>query len=203
MQNANKDNLMPPLWKLILICMTASFCALLPADVIPQMAAYFKVLPGQAEGVLSWFLLGYGLGPLLYGPIASRYGRRKTLVFGFSLALLANIGSIIGISCHSLISLEILRLVEGVGTSVGVVVGMMMIADTSSGTASRRIFSFIVLFLAFAPSIAMAVGGALAQFLGFQSIFIGMCAMMVVWILLALSLTETYHGPSVSIRIHE
>ena len=54
----------PALWKLFFIFSAASFCALLPADVILPISQYFKVSVAAAEGVLSFFLLGYAIGPL-------------------------------------------------------------------------------------------------------------------------------------------
>ena len=180
-----------PLWKLVLISSIASFFALLPANIITSMASYFHVTTVHAAGVLSWFLLGYGTGPLLYAPLANRYGRRRALLIGFCIGLLAAIISGLAVIMHMFYVLLISRYISGVGVSAGLVVGMMMLADTSTEQESRRTFSIIVLFFSFMPSLAITCGSFMFSYLGLASIFILMFAMMVLWILLARSLQET------------
>ena len=196
----NTKQSIPALWKLILICSTASFCALLPADAIAYIAKYFSVTPGHSEAVLSWFLLGYGIGPLLYAPLANRWGRKKSLCGGFTVALIAMLVSVVAIQYRLFDVLLFSRFVAGIGTSAGIVVGMMMIVDSTSANKARVMFSYIVLFFAFAPSIAIACGGMLAEYVGFKSIFIAMLGMMLIWLMIVSSLRETYQGQVISLQ---
>ena len=191
----------PALWKLILICTTASFFALLPANGVSIIASYFNISPNLAAGVLSWFLLGYGVGPLIYAPLANRLGRKRALMVGFSVALAACLGSIIAAWLHSLSLLLITRFIAGIGTSAGLVIGMLMISDTADEKESRKIFAMIVLFFSFAPSIAIACGSIMTKYLGLQPLFIIMSAIMLLWIFLVTSLEETMQGQHKKINI--
>ena len=67
----------PRLWKLLLISVVASFCALLPSDALIAFSHWFHASEAKAQGILSWYLLGYACGPLLYGPLSNFYGRKK------------------------------------------------------------------------------------------------------------------------------
>ena len=78
MTNHSQQVASPALWKLVIFGSIASFCALLPADAVPALAQLFHISSDTAEGVLSWFLFGYGIGPLVYGPLANRFGRKKS-----------------------------------------------------------------------------------------------------------------------------
>ena len=69
--------------------MSSAFFALLLAAAVPAIAHYYQVTAAHAEGVMSWYLLGYGICPLTYAPLANRYGRKAALLIGFTLALLA------------------------------------------------------------------------------------------------------------------
>lgn len=55
----------------------------LPA--FPQMAKDFKVSPGTIQLSISAFLFGSAAGPLFYGPLTDRCGRRRPLLGGLAL----------------------------------------------------------------------------------------------------------------------
>ena len=54
---------------------------MLPAQ--PDMAAAFGITnPNRMQAVLSIFLLGFGVGQILVGPLSDRFGRRRTVLAG-------------------------------------------------------------------------------------------------------------------------
>jgi len=109
--------------------------------------------------------------------------------------------ALLAIQFHLLSLLLLMRFFEGVGTSAGLVVGMMLIIDTSSQQQARKTFSLIVLFFAFAPSVALACGGALSEYVGFNSLFILMLLLLVGLLWVVYSIEETYLGSAVPISV--
>ncbi|GAA5982241.1 hypothetical protein JCM10908_004797 [Rhodotorula pacifica] len=86
-----------------LLVLNATFASSAPSNLIPSIITHFDV--SQEVGVLliAIFVAGYCVGPLLWGPLSERYGRRLIFLFvwpfylGFQVgcALSKNIGSLI------------------------------------------------------------------------------------------------------------
>jgi MFS family permease len=137
----------------------------------------------------------------LYAPLANRYGRRITLLTGFLLALFVSALSLLAVAMHSLVLLNLCRFFQGVGSSAGLTVGMIMIADTFESTKAREIFSYVILFFSFAPTVAMFVGGYTVDHFGLMSLFVFMDFMMVLWVVVAWTFGETYSGEPIKINV--
>lgn len=196
----NTQNQAPALWKLIILGSTATFCLMFPANSIPTIATHFALQPPEVEHIISWFLLGFGIGSLLFGPLANRYGRKKAMYLGFVLAITATLGSILAITLQAFHLFAITRLLAGIGTSSGIVVGTVMLKETSTNKQARYKFSYIVLFSSIAPSIAITLGGYITHLFGFQSLFWLMLLCFIIELLIIASLKETYQGLAISIN---
>ena len=59
----------------------------LPA--MPSIADELAATEAQVQGTLTGILLGLGLGQLLVGPLADAIGRRKPLIAGLALHMVA------------------------------------------------------------------------------------------------------------------
>lgn len=53
--------------------------AVLITPALPAIAAFFNIMPGTAQQIVTWFLVSYAVGQLLYGPVANRFGRKHVL----------------------------------------------------------------------------------------------------------------------------
>ena len=56
---------------------------------LPAITDYFGTTPAIAQWSVGLFMLGFSLSMLIVGPLADRLGRKKTLLFGYSLYLVA------------------------------------------------------------------------------------------------------------------
>ena len=191
----------PPLWALIFICSFAAFCALLPADAIPAIAAFFRVSADQAESIITGYLFGYGLGPLLYAPLSNRFGRKKALLLGLGVALIGMALSLLALSSHGLGLMVAGRFIAGIGASAGLTLGMVILKDTASEQQARKIYSYIVVAFAFAPAMALAVGGMLTEYVGIVSIFILMPVLVLLLAAVTWSIDESYRGQPIPLRV--
>lgn len=68
-----------PLITLILLISFASVNAVLFTPALPDIARYFMIDDTIVQSTITWFLVGYALGQLVYGPIANRFGRKPAL----------------------------------------------------------------------------------------------------------------------------
>ncbi len=71
-----------PMITLLLMISFATFNAVLFTLALPNITLYFSISNNIAQLTITWFLLGYAIGQLLYGPLANRYGRKSALYAG-------------------------------------------------------------------------------------------------------------------------
>src|SRR5476651_1390808 len=76
---------------LLLMISFASVNAVLFTPALPNIAHFFNISNTQAQHTITWFLIGYALGQLLYGPLANRYGRKPALYIGISIQILSSL----------------------------------------------------------------------------------------------------------------
>jgi DHA1 family bicyclomycin/chloramphenicol resistance-like MFS transporter len=108
---------------------------------------------------------------LLYGPLANRYGRKYAIYIGIVIATIGSLFSIVSSPLESFHLLVLGRFLEAVGSSAGLAVSVAMINDFYFESDARRIMGLLMLAFAIIPGIAIAVGGALVQYLHWQSCF--------------------------------
>ena len=103
-------------------------------------------------------MIGYAAGQLIYGPIANRFGRVKTLHIGLSIAILGTIFSILSSPFESFVLLLFGRFIEAIGCSVGLVISFTIINDFYYSHQARKIFAIFMVSAAIVPGIAIMIG---------------------------------------------
>ena len=138
----------------------------LPA--LPTIEKDFLTTASNAQLTLSSFTIGFAIGPLFYGPLSDRFGRRPVLLFGIIFYVVAGILCAITESIDALITL---RFFQAIGGAAGLVLTRAIVRDLWSGTESARILSLSLLIVSFSALIAPFIGGYLLKFLGWRLIF--------------------------------
>lgn len=139
----------------------------LPA--MPQLQRSFGAGVGSVQLTLSLFLVGFAAGQLVCGVVADRVGRRPVLLGGVALFALA------GLACAASPSLPVLialRLVQGVGASVGPILARAVVRDCFAPREASGVLSQITQVMIAAPIVAPSVGGLLLLAFGWPAIFL-------------------------------
>ena len=145
----------------------------LPA--FPAMAADLQTAASTVQLTLTTFLLGLALGQLVIGPLSDQWGRRGLLIAGTALCAVAGVACALTPSAEFLI---VARFLQGFGGAAGVVLSRAVLTDRSSGPATAKLFSLLMLIGGVAPVIAPLLGGVVITGLGWRGVF---------WVLSALS----------------
>lgn len=178
-------------WILSLAALTAvvalSVDMSLPAQ--PTLARELGASDATTQLTLSTFIVSFALVQLLTGFLADAWGRRRVLVGGLAVFVLASI------ACAAAPTIELLvacRILQGAGAAAAPVVARAMVRDTQPAANAARLLSTMLAVLAVAPMIAPSIGGALLLALGWRAIF-GMLALLGVtfFALSAFTLPET------------
>ena len=125
---------------------------------LPALSLMAQTLGTTSAGAslsLSLFMLGFALGPLVYGPLSDRYGRRPLLLIGCGVFLTAGVGCA---ASGTLTALLTWRFIQGAGAGAGSVLVMAIIRDLFEGVVARTRLSYVSLVTGVAPMIAPTMG---------------------------------------------
>jgi MFS transporter, DHA1 family, multidrug resistance protein len=159
----------------------------LPA--LPTITADLASSAAAVQLTLTGTLAGLGLGQLLVGPLSDAYGRRRPLLAGVALHIVA---SVLCVIAPNLAVLGTLRVVQGLGAAAAGVVAMAVVRDLFDGLAFAKVFSRLMLVLGAAPILAPTLGGIILNWTSWRGVFAVLAAFGVAMIIVGmLALPET------------
>ncbi len=138
----------------------------LPA--FPQIGRDLHAGASLVELSLTSFFIGMTLGQLIYGPLSDHYGRKKPLIAGMTVYLLASFGCAFSRSIHVLI---LFRVLQALGGCAGMVIARAVVRDLFDKKRVAHIFSILMLVMGLAPILAPLAGGYLSEYFGWRFIF--------------------------------
>jgi DHA1 family bicyclomycin/chloramphenicol resistance-like MFS transporter len=165
----------------------------LPA--LTATGAALGVSPARAGLMMSLFMLGFAIAPLVYGPASDRYGRKPVILFG---CLLFTAGAVGCTMAHSLGDLLAWRVVQGGGAGASMTITFAIVRDLFEGQAARTKISYIAMATMVVPMIAPTAGVGLLAFGGWRTIhavLAGVGTLLLLAILLGFSESAT-HDPA-------
>lgn len=146
----------------------------------PAIAENLNTDISKVSLTLTSYFIGISLGQLVYGPIIDRYGRKKPLIIGLILFVVASIGCAISPDIYTLI---VLRLFLALGGCVGMVASRAIIRDRFEDQEIARAFSSLILVMGVAPIVAPTIGGYISSEWGWPYIFYGLAVIATALIL--------------------
>lgn len=155
---------------------------------LPALAADLGASPESANMTLSLLLVGLASGQLIYGPLSDRFGRRRVLIAGLTLYLVASILCTIAPTIEALIAA---RLIQGLGACAGPVIGRAIVQDVYGRRAAKAL-SYIGMAFALSPAVTPIIGGYLQVGFGWRANFVFLSAFAAtVWLAVWWLLEET------------
>ena len=161
--------------KITLVILLGSVAAIGPFTTdmylpgFPSIAKDFGVSEAEISYTLTGYFIGISIGQLFYGPLIDRYGRKKPLLIGLFIYVLASVACFLVSNLYIFIAL---RFLQALGASAGMVAGTAMVRDLFDSTEVARTLSSILLVMGVAPIIAPSLGGFLLRAFNWEAIFI-------------------------------
>ena len=136
---------------------------------LPALGDAFGAENTLVQMTLSAFLGGTVIFQLIYGPLSDHYGRRRILLVGLSIAVMASFSCIWATSLEQLI---FSRFLQGSGVGACSLMTRAALRDLYNVNAFAEKVSFINVGLAFVPSVGAIVGSYALLSMGWQGSFI-------------------------------
>lgn len=130
---------------------------------LPKIAEYFAVSDQVAEFTISWYLVGYAIGQLIYGPLVNRFGNRSTVVFAAILAIIGCVGSIASYYTKSFDLLLVSRVVMALGAASGLKMTFTLSSKLFDVKDSARVLGLLTMAFAITPGLGVFIGGILVN----------------------------------------
>jgi DHA1 family bicyclomycin/chloramphenicol resistance-like MFS transporter len=166
----------------ILILVLGSLTAIGPFSIdmyLPGFPAIARDLQTDISHValsLTSYFIGISIGQLAYGPLLDRYGRKKPVVAGLLIYIVAAFGCGLAPTIHWLVAM---RFVLAIGSCVGIVAARAIVRDLFPINEMARIFSTLMLVLGISPIIAPTVGAYVADIYSWRLIFAVLAAIAI------------------------
>lgn len=163
----------------------------LPA--FPSITTELETTSAAVQLTLTGTLIGMAVGQLLIGPISDSIGRRRPLVAGMAVHVVA---SLLCVLAPNILSLGILRILQGLGAAAAAVVTTAMVRDVSSGVGAAKLLSRLMLVMGAAPVLAPTLGSQILRITNWRGVFVALALLGLVLIVVAVtSLPETLDLP--------
>ena len=104
----------------------------------PAMGAQLGADKVAMQQTISAYLLTYALMSLVHGPLSDTFGRRRVILGGLFVFLLASVGCALATDMGTLL---LFRALQGLSAGVGFIVGRAVIRDARHGDDAQRLMS--------------------------------------------------------------
>ncbi len=154
--------------------------AMLPA--LGAMAADLGATGNDRQLIIATYLLGSGIGALVPGAFADRFGRRPVLFFGIIFYFVLSLACSVVTDFETLVAM---RAIQGFGSAALTVLPATIVRDRVGGDRMARMMSLIAMTFMLVPLLAPAVGQAILMVASWRVIFDAMAlasAMVGLWV---------------------
>ncbi|MBL8575890.1 MAG: multidrug effflux MFS transporter [Mesorhizobium sp.] len=159
----------------------------LPA--LPTIGADLGASPMAVQMSLVVVFLSFAIGPMVVGPLADMHGRKPVLYGGLIVFALASIGAALAPNVEWLI---FFRLLQGLGSSTGMVVPRAVVRDLHTGPEATKLMSLLMLVFSVSPILAPLTGSFIIEAFGWRAVFWAVTiAAVLAFFLLMFGLEET------------
>lgn len=136
--------------------------------MLPAVAGSLHVSASGAALLITAYSIPYGLFQLVYGPIADRIGKIRTILISFCLFA---VGTVFCGIVHTFLSLLILRFITGMFAAGIIPTTLAQIGDRFDLAERPRAIAFFMSLSTTGQAMGIVIGGLVAQFVSYRILF--------------------------------
>lgn len=164
---------------------------------LPAITTYFHTDENHVQLTIFSFLLSFSITPLISGPLSDHIGRKKVLLGGIFLSLIATFLSIFSSTIDGLI---IFRFMQGIGLGAVLITSRAIVSDLFTGKELAKQMSVMTMLMPLILAVAPTIGGVLQKAFDWQAVFVFLACYMAFAFICVLfkpeSLKKTSHKPA-------
>jgi len=153
--------------------------------LLPDMQRDLHTSLSMANLTVTLFTIAMAVMQVVLGPVVDRNGRKKILIPGLILYVLATIGCMFSFSIQMLL---IFRVIQGIGAAAVPLVAATMIGDIFEGKKRAESMATYQMILGISPAIGPLIGGLIGSVFGYSGAFGFAAASAVIMMFIALFL---------------
>ncbi|KAL1902319.1 hypothetical protein Sste5346_001295 [Sporothrix stenoceras] len=135
---------------------------------LTPIAEDLGVSVGLINLTLTTYMILQGIAPTLFGDFGDMAGRRPAFIIAMSIYLVVNIGLALQ---NNYAALLVLRMLQSGGSSGTLALGYAVVADVAVSAERGKYMGIVGAGINIGPALSPVLGGILAQYLGWRSIF--------------------------------
>ncbi|MFJ9723319.1 multidrug effflux MFS transporter [Streptomyces sp. NPDC101209] len=140
---------------------------------LPEVTRSLHAPAATVQLTLTACLLGMALGQLVVGPMSDKWGRRRPLLTGLAVYVVATALCALAPTVEALVAF---RLAQGLAGAAGIVIARAVVRDLYDGVAMARFFSTLMLVSGVAPIVAPLIGGQILRVTDWRGVFLVLTA---------------------------
>ena len=141
-----------------------AFHVFLPS--LPGLAQSFDTTPAMVQLTVSLYLGTFAFAQLAYGPLSDKFGRRRTILGGLVVYMVA---PVICASAESIEALAFGRALQAVGACAGLTFARVIARDLHERDQAAGMIGFLTMLTALVTSATPLLGGYLDAWLGWRA----------------------------------
>ena len=122
------------------------------------------------QQLISVYLASFAVMSVFHGPLSDALGRKKVMLTGLAIYILAMFGAIFASGMGMLIAL---RMLQGMSAGAATIVSRVVIRDLFAGAEAQRLMARVMMIFALSPVIAPMLGGWLLLLGDWRWVFVG------------------------------
>ncbi|MDT0391738.1 MULTISPECIES: multidrug effflux MFS transporter [Streptomyces] len=156
---------------------------------LPEVTRSLHAPAATVQLTLTACLAGMALGQLVVGPMSDRWGRRRPLLAGLAVFVVATVLCALAPTVELLVAF---RLAQGLAGAAAIVIARAVVRDLYDGMAMARFFSTLMLISGVAPIVAPLIGGQVLRVTDWRGVFVVLTAVgVLIGVLVWTRLPET------------
>ncbi len=137
---------------------------------MPLIQQHFRLANDEVQWVQTLYILLYGGFLIIGGKLSDTIGRSKTFVIGNVLFLITSLSAALAVSFQVLV---VSRAIQGIAAALMMPSALSIITNTFTGGPERgRAIGIFGAFAAVGSGSGMSIGGLIATYFGWQSVFL-------------------------------
>lgn len=159
------------IWIIFLVSVSAlisPFGATLFYPALNVLSDVLNVTPTMTNVAITTYMIAQAIAPAIIGGMSDGSGRRLSFIICFIIFIAANIGLALQ---TNYVALLLLRCLQAFGCSASIALSIAVVADISTSAERGKYMGYATSGILFGPAFGPTIGGILAQYLGWRSIF--------------------------------